>query len=92
MRGLARVGNCEPQRRGLESATEGRFVRNPMASARRKPKLKLFHAIVHVTRAEQWCVEAETEEEARALFAAGQGHRCDAGERLHVELDRIDPD
>jgi hypothetical protein len=39
-------------------------------------KLRTFHAIVHVTRLEEWCVEAETAEEARKLLAAGAGYRC----------------
>jgi len=33
-----------------------------------KPLLKTFHATVHVTRVEQWCVEAETAEETRELL------------------------
>jgi non-homologous end joining protein Ku len=37
-----------------------------------KKKLKLFHATMHVTRVEEWCVEAETPEEARALLASGK--------------------
>jgi hypothetical protein len=61
-----------------------------MARANTRPKLKLFHATMQVTRAEQWCVEAETAEQARELFASGQGHRCDAGEYLHGELVRIE--
>jgi hypothetical protein len=42
-----------------------------------------------VTRLEQWCVEAETAEQALALFAAGAGHRCSPGESVHVEVDRL---
>jgi hypothetical protein len=38
--------------------------------------LKMFHATVLVTRAEEWCVEAETAEEARELLSQGEGHRC----------------
>ena len=40
-----------------------------MAVAARKlnTKLRTFHAIVHVTRIEEWCVEAETTEEARQI-------------------------
>ena len=48
-----------------------------MAVAARKrepePALKMFHATVLVTRAEEWCVEAETAEEARELLARGHG-------------------
>jgi len=32
----------------------------------------MFHAIMLVTR--EWCVEAETAEEALQLLAAGHGH------------------
>ena len=42
-----------------------------------------------VTRAEEWCVEAETEEQARALLAAGAGHRCTPGESIQVEIDSL---
>jgi hypothetical protein len=41
-----------------------------VAALKQKPLLKPFHATVHVTRVEQWCVEAETAEEARELLAA----------------------
>ena len=37
------------------------------------PALQMFHATVLVTRAEEWCVEAETVEEVRELLAQGQG-------------------
>lgn len=61
-----------------------------MAVAARKQEpesaLKMFHATVLVTRAEEWCVEAETAEEARQLLATGQGHRCHLGDRLHAEV------
>jgi hypothetical protein len=43
-----------------------------------------------VTRLEEWCVDAETAAEAKALLAAGQGHRCHTGECLHVELERVE--
>ena len=57
-----------------------------MARTATKKKPKLFHATMHVTRTEQWCVEADSADEARALLAAGQGHRCDAGECLSAEV------
>jgi hypothetical protein len=38
-----------------------------------EPQLKTFHATMLVTRAEEWCVEAESPEEARELLAAGRG-------------------
>ena len=50
---------------------------------------RLFHARMLVTRAEEWCVEAGTPEEARALLAAGAGHRCTPGESVQVELESL---
>ena len=55
------------------------------------PALQMFHATtVLVTRAEEWCVEAETAEEARELLAQGQGHRCHLGDRLHAEVQQLE--
>jgi hypothetical protein len=61
----------------------------PAAALRRKPRLKMFHATMLVTRAEEWCVEAASAEQARAFLAAGEGHRCHLGDRLQVELDQL---
>jgi hypothetical protein len=58
-----------------------------MAAA--KSGIKTFHATVAVTRLEEWCVEAETAEEATALLASGQGHRCNTGDRVHIEVDAL---
>jgi hypothetical protein len=63
-----------------------------MAKAGPKPKLTTFHATLMVTRPEEWCVEAETAEEAAALLASGQGHRCHSGDRLHWEVERMADD
>jgi hypothetical protein len=52
------------------------------------PAPKTFHATMLVTRAEEWCVEAETAEEA--LLAAGQGHRCHLGDRVQFEVESVD--
>lgn len=60
-----------------------------MAQANTKKKLQMFHATMHVTRIEHWCVEAETAEEARELLAAGEGHRCDVGDLLNADLHKI---
>jgi hypothetical protein len=64
----------------------------PMAVAalKHKPSLKTYHATVHVTRTEQWCVEAESAEEARDLLAAGAGYRCEIGECINIEVDRVE--
>jgi hypothetical protein len=55
-----------------------------------EPALKTFHATMFVTRAEEWCVEAESAEEARRLLAAGAGHRCHLGDCLHVEVESVE--
>jgi hypothetical protein len=55
-----------------------------------KAELKTFHATVLVTRAEEWCVEAKTADEARELLAAGQGHRCHLGDRVHHEVHALE--
>ena len=54
-----------------------------------RPRRHVFHATMLVTRAEEWWVEAETAEEARALFASGQGHHHALGERVHVEMEEM---
>jgi hypothetical protein len=54
------------------------------------PALQVFHATVLVTRAEEWCVEAETAEEARELLAQGEGHRCHLRDRLHAEVQPLE--
>jgi hypothetical protein len=54
------------------------------------PTLKMFHATVLVTRAEEWCVEAQTAEEARELLAQGAGHRCHLGDCLHAEVQDVE--
>jgi len=54
-----------------------------------KTRLQTFYATMAVTRLEEWCVEAETAEEARALLAAGQGHRCQLGDCVHIDLETM---
>ena len=60
-----------------------------VAALKLKPELKMFHATMHVTRAEEWCVEAESAEEVRELLGAGHGHRCHLGECLHAEVAKV---
>ena len=55
-----------------------------------EPALQMFHATVLITRAEEWCVEAETAEEARELLAQGEGYRCHLGDRLHAEVQQLE--
>lgn len=54
------------------------------------PELKTYHATMLVTRAEEWCVEAESPEDARELLAAGLGHRCHLGERIQFEVESVE--
>ena len=61
-----------------------------IAALKLKPKLKTFHATVHVTRVEEWCVVAETAEEARELLAAGDGYRCQVGDCVNIEVERVE--
>lgn len=58
----------------------------------RKLKTETYHATMMVTRAEEWCVEASSADEAKALLASGQGHRCHHGEAHHVELHELHDD
>jgi hypothetical protein len=55
-------------------------------AAKKKPTRKMFHATMLVTRTEEWCVEAESAEEARQLLASGEGHKCHGGDCVQVEV------
>jgi hypothetical protein len=61
-----------------------------MGAVAQKKKPRLFHASMLVTRLEEWCVEAESAKEARALLASGNGHRCHLGDCLHVEVEQFE--
>ena len=61
-----------------------------VAALKHKPKLKTFHATLHVTRVEEWYVEAESLEQARHLLAAGAGYRCQIGDCLNLEIERLE--
>lgn len=56
---------------------------------RKKTGLKTYYASVQVTRIEDWCVEAESAEQARTLLASGQGERCRVGDCIFVEVDDL---
>jgi hypothetical protein len=62
--------------------------KNP-AETQPRAQRGMYHASMLVTRAEEWCVEASSAEEARALLAAGEGHRCHLGDCLHIELEDL---
>ena len=55
-----------------------------------KRKQKTFYATMHVTRVEHWCVEAETEEEAREMLMSGGGYRCEVGNCVYTEIERVE--
>jgi len=61
-----------------------------MTVAALKSKLKMYYGTVHVTRVEEWCVEAESEEEARELLASGGGLRTNIGDCVSVEVERVE--
>jgi hypothetical protein len=54
------------------------------------PAAKTFHATMLVTRIEEWCVEAESAEEASELLAAGEGYRCHLGDCVQVEVESVE--
>jgi hypothetical protein len=61
-----------------------------VTALKQKPLCKTFYATMHVTRVEEWCVEAETAEEARELLSSGVGYRSHIGECIHAELVEIE--
>jgi hypothetical protein len=63
-----------------------------MAVAALKPHLKTFHATMHVTRIEEWCVETETAAEARMILESGGGYRCHIGDCIHCDVERVEDD
>jgi hypothetical protein len=52
-------------------------------------KTRTYHATLLVTRAEEWCVEANDPQEAQSLLEAGLGYRCSPGDICYVELNEI---
>jgi hypothetical protein len=58
----------------------------PNTASMKKVAMQTFHATMFVTRMEEWCVEAETAEEARRLLAVGDGYRYHIGDCVQVEL------
>jgi len=61
----------------------------PAQSTKTKTRPQTYHATMVVTRTEEWCVEANSAEEAQELLASGQGHRCHPGDAIHVELGQL---
>jgi hypothetical protein len=60
-----------------------------VAALKKTPQLKTFYATMHVTRVEEWFVEAETVEEARELLLSGAGHRNGIRECIHAEVEQV---
>src|SRR6478752_4248185 len=48
--------------------TDSWMTKMSQTALRKQTKRKMFHATMLVTRTEEWCVEAETAEEARQLL------------------------
>jgi hypothetical protein len=69
--------------------SEARSEAKSMARSVAKRKRKLFYATVQVTRVEDWCVEAQSAEEARELLAQGEGERFRLGDCLHLEIQDV---
>jgi hypothetical protein len=75
-----------------QSDSPRKGVAMAVAALKHKPEpvLRTFHATILVTRVEEWCVEAESPEEARELLAAGAGYRCHLGDCVHVEVESVE--
>jgi hypothetical protein len=50
---------------------------------------RTYHATMHVTRIEEWFVEADSPEEAQKLFETGQGERGHMGELVQIEFGEL---
>ena len=66
--------------------TAKRSAPHKAAAARSR---KTFYATVHVTRVEEWCVEAEDANAARAMLAAGAGERRRIGDCVQLEIEDL---
>jgi hypothetical protein len=50
---------------------------------------RMYHATMHVTRIEEWIVEADSPEEARKLLESGQGERGHLGELVQIDFGEL---
>ena len=50
---------------------------------------RTYHATLHVTRVEEWFVEASSPEEAKNLLETGQGERGHIGELVQIEFGEL---
>jgi hypothetical protein len=60
-----------------------------VAALKRELQRKKFYATMHVTRVEEWCIEAESAEEAQELLKSGHGERAQVGECIHCEVASV---
>jgi hypothetical protein len=63
---------------------------SPATRTRIQFRCDSFHARVHVTHTQQWCVDAHAVEEARELRSAGAGYRCAIGDCVNIEVERVE--
>ena len=61
-----------------------------VAALRRELQRKKFYATMHVTRVEEWCIEAESAVEAQELLNSGHGERAHIGECVHCEVVSVE--
>jgi hypothetical protein len=87
LQSLAGVYSCG--NRLIRVDNEAKSETKSMARSATKRKRKLFYATVQATRVEDWCVEAESAEEARALLAKGEGERFRFGDCVHLEVHDV---
>ena len=57
-------------------SADSRIHSDAMPRPDQDKKTRPYHATMLVTRAEEWCVDAASPEEAKALLEKGEGHRC----------------
>ena len=72
-----------------EAKSGAKSVAERTARSVAKRKRKLYYATIQVTRVEDWCVEAESAKEARALLAQGEGERFRLGDCVHLEIQDV---
>jgi len=49
----------------------------------------MYHATMHVTRIEEWFIEADSPEEAQKLLEKGEGERGHIGECVQIEFGQL---
>ena len=88
-----RKGSTLPESRPLHRAgpVQKAAVHETAPTHKIRPvhETRTFHALVQVTRIEEWSVEAGSAEEARELLQNGDGHRSHVGECVHLEIDKL---